>query len=363
MCLHSTCEISIITVSGDEGSRKMIQRRVNEAFKQDGYRILPGNSQAIKVYYRYYQERFHVIVAVNQTKGFVMHPEHQQQMQEWVLNNFYHPQAILPDFSEDFPVYSVEVLTLLIGGEDEQTKDMCSVCQNTWVYRPEIRRVFIYENQPGEFYGLRAVLENIDMFSSKGKKRMPYVTVAIIGLNCMVYLLMELFGSTYDVAFVAQYGAMYPLFLLEERQWWRLLTAGFVHFGMRHLANNMLLLYTMGERLEQAVGSVKMLSIYLVSLLVGNIVSYIKMLQTGHYAVAAGASGAVYGIIGAALWVLIVHRGRWGDLTAKRLVLCIVLMICTGFTTVGIDNAAHMGGLIAGFVITAILYHRKHQKC
>lgn len=339
-----------------------MHREVDQVLKHVGYRYLPGRSEEVGVYYRYYQEGFHVVVVVDQTKGFAMRPEQQQYMVEWVMSNFYRPQGILPDFPQGFPVYRVEALTLLIGGAEEQTRTMCTICQNTWVYRPEWHRVIIYENQPGDFYGLQEVLEQLHVTSAQKKKTIPYVTYAMIALNIFVYLVMELFGSTYDVDFVARYGAMHPFFLREHHQWWRLLTAGFIHIGVGHLVNNMLVLYGIGERLERAVGNIKMLIIYLLSLLGGTITSYIMMLLTGAYAVSAGASGAVFGVIGGFLWVIIMHKGKWEGVTAKRLAMSIGLMIYYGFTTGGVDNAAHIGGMITGFVISAILYHRKRQK-
>lgn len=340
----------------------MMQRKIDEALKRVGYRYLPGRSEEIGVYYRYYQEGFHVVIAVDQTKGFLMRPEQQQYMDEWAMSNFYRPQGILPDFPQGFPVYRVEVLTLLIGGVEEQIRAMCTTCQNTWAYRPELQRVFIYENQPGDFYGLQAVLEQLYVPSVQKKKSIPYVTYVMIALNVIVYLAMELFGSTYDITFVVQYGAMHPLLVREQHQWWRLLTAGFIHFGVEHLINNMLVLYGIGERLERAVGNIKMLIIYLASLLGGTITSYIVMSLSGDYAVSAGASGAVFGIIGGFLWVLLLNKGKWEGITAKRLGMSIVLMVYFGFTTSGVDNSAHIGGLITGFVTTAILYHRKRQK-
>lgn len=342
-----------------------MQKQIEEMFLQNGYRFLQGRRDEIGFYYRYYQEGFHVVVAVDQMHGFVMTPEQQLYMEEWAMSNFYHPQGILPDFPDGFPVYHVDVLTLLLGGEEEQVRRLCAACHQTWAYQPKERRVIIYENQPGEFYGLRGMLENMENLSAGNRRRLtlPYVTIAMIVINVLVFLIMELFGSTYDAAFVAKYGGMYPTLVSEEHQWWRLLTAGFIHFGVSHLLNNMVVLYAIGERLERVAGSFRMFVIYLVSLLGGSICSYAMMLRSGDYAVSAGASGAVYGVIGGFLWLVILHRGHLEGITVKRLLVSIALMVYFGFSTGGVDNWAHIGGLLSGFLITAILYHRKYQKC
>lgn len=341
----------------------MIHRETDTALRNAGYRFLRGRTEEIGIYYRYYQEGFHIVLAVDQTQGYEMLPEQQQYMTEWAMGNFFHPQNILSDFPEGFPVYHVEVLTLLIGGSEEQVRKMCSVCRNTWSYRPREHKVFIYENQPGEFYGLRQTLEQVAAQPIKSKKKLPYMTISLIAINVLVYLIMEIIGSTYDSSLILKYGGLYPTLISEEHQWWRFLTAGFIHFGAEHLINNMVILYGIGERLERAVGHMRMFVIYMVALLGGTICSCMMMLLTGEYALSAGASGAVYGIIGGFLWILIIHKGRWEDITAKRLIFSVMLMIYYGFSSNGIDNWAHIGGLISGFVTTAILYRRKRQKC
>lgn len=350
-------------ISKVKGSTKMAQREIDVTLTNAGYRFLQGRRTEVGVYYRYYQEGFHVVLAVNQEQGYEMSPEQQQYMAEWAMGSFYHPQSILLDFPEGFPVYHVEVLTLLIGGSEERVRELCSVCRNTWGYRPLEHRVLVYENQPGDFYGLRQMLEQVNAYPQKSQRQLPYVTIGLIAINVFVYILMEILGSTYDSSFILNYGGLYPTLISEEHQWWRLLTAGFIHFGAEHLINNMVILYGIGERLERAVGHMRMLIIYMVALLSGTICSCAMMLLTGDYALSAGASGAVYGIIGGFLWVLIIHKGRWEDITAKRLIFSVLLMIYYGFSSSGIDNWAHLGGLLGGFVTTAILYHRKRQKC
>ena len=339
-----------------------MQRELERLFLNAGYRMLRGRREELRIYYRYYQEGFHAVIAADQTGGYEMTPEQQRYEEEWVMGNFYHPQGILPDFPDGFPVYHVEALTLLVGGAQEQVRALCASCKNVWAYQPGMHRVLIYENQPGEFYGLRRMLEEMQPTEKRKKISLPYTTTGIIAVNVLVYLLMELLGSTYDVSFVVRAGGMYPALVAEGHQWWRLITAGFIHFGAAHLVNNMVILYGIGERLERSVGALRMLVIYFVSLLGGSVRSCAMMLMTGDYAVSAGASGAVYGVIGGFLWLLILHKGHLEGITARRLVFSIALMIYFGFSSSGVDNWAHIGGLISGFLITAILYHRKRQK-
>ena len=110
--------------------------------------------------------------------------------------------------------------------------------------------------------------------------------------------------------------------------------------------------------LEKALGHVKFTILYLIAGVGGNILSCAQMLHTKDYAVAAGASGAIFGIVGALLWIVILHRGRYESLTGKGLLFMIVITLYYGITTGGIDNWGHIGGLLMGFVMGIILYRR-----
>ena len=120
----------------------------------------------------------------------------------------------------------------------------------------------------------------------------------------------------------------------------------------------MLILVCAGMILEKALGHVKFTILYLIAGVGGNVLSCAQMLYKKDYAVSAGASGAIFGIVGALLWIVILHRGRYESLTGKGLLFMIVITLYYGITTGGIDNWGHIGGLLMGFVMGIILYRR-----
>lgn len=352
----------------------MIKKEIQDTFSREGYRFFGVKPENIGVFYKYYQEGFHVVIVVDTEQGAPMSVEQHRVITDRVKSIFYHPQEVLADFPEGFPVYHVELLTLLVGRDTEQIRTLGASGENIWGYLTAEKRLLIYENQPGDFWGLRRALEEQQPLKQQSAaarrsfpkymeiKKYPYITIGIVAVNVIVYLILEWLGDTEDAMFIASHGGMYPSFLLYNNQWWRILTAGFIHFGITHLANNMVVFALMGERLERAVGHVRMAVIYLLSLIGGGLLSYAVMLYTGEHAVSAGASGAVFGVIGGMLWVVIFHRGRFEGMTARRYVMMIVLSLYYGFTSISVDNWAHIGGLVTGFIVTAILYHRKSQK-
>lgn len=394
---------------------RMENAAVANVLRGEGYRYCQTNLAEAGIYYKYYQVGFHIVMALDLSGGNRFSVQQYRSMEEHAMDLFYHPQGRLGDFPDGFPVYHVEMLTLLIGGDSEVERKLCAECRNVWVYQPQSGRLLIYENQPGDFFGLRGALEQgagtggagemsrqgigaggwaetsrqgagaggwaetswqgtgaayASAQNTAGKRlsalwkniRAEYVTIALVVVNVITYLVLEWLGDTTNGFFMAEHGAMYPDFIRINHEWWRIITAGFLHFGAVHLVNNMVILYCMGSRLERVTGHLKYFLIYLVSLIGAGLLSYGMMLRTGDYAVSAGASGAIFGVIGGFLWIVILHRGRFEQITTRGIMMMIVLTIYYGFSSAGIDNWGHIGGLLAGFSATVILYHRNRQK-
>lgn len=192
-----------------------------------------------------------------------------------------------------------------------------------------------------------------------GRKNPDICNKALVALNIIVFFVLEFMGNTEDAIFMYEHGAMFPVDLLAADQWYRLFSCIFLHFGIRHLGNNMLVLFFLGDNLERALGHVKYVVLYLLSGLCGSLLSGWMMLRTGDYAVSAGASGAIFGVMGGLIYVLIRNHGRLEDLTAKRLVFMAALSLYLGFTSTGVDNYAHLGGLLSGILLAVLLYRKK----
>ena len=150
---------------------------------------------------------------------------------------------------------------------------------------------------------------------------------------------------------------MYTPLVLENAEYYRLIACVFLHFGIDHLMNNMVLLGALGWNLETEIGSIKFLLIYFVSGIGANLISLAMDLRTGNMAVSVGASGAVFGLLGALLWVVIRNKGKIGRLTGRGMLFMVLLSLYFCFTSTGVDNAAHVGGLVCGFLTAVILHH------
>lgn len=192
-------------------------------------------------------------------------------------------------------------------------------------------------------------------------RRKQQCTILLIVINVVVFFALSFQGMTENVMFMLDKGAMYVPYVLEYGEYYRMVTSVFLHFGFDHLINNMISLGFLGWQLEQEVGKIKFLLIYLISGIAGNVLSGVWELFTGDYAVSAGASGAVFGIIGALLYIAMRNHGRIGDVSGRGLVFMVVLTLYHGFTSTGVDNLAHIGGFITGFVLGVLLYWKRRR--
>lgn len=183
------------------------------------------------------------------------------------------------------------------------------------------------------------------------------VTVLFILLNILIFLVVDFSGGSENTAHMIACGAAYPPLILEDGQIYRLFTCMFLHFGIYHIANNMLILFVLGQRLEPVVGKLRYILIYLLGGAGGNIISLALETKKSEYAVSAGASGAIFAVMGAMIYVVVRNRGRIQDISTRQMLIMAGFSLYFGFTSTGVDNAAHVGGMICGFLLAVLLYH------
>jgi membrane associated rhomboid family serine protease len=140
---------------------------------------------------------------------------------------------------------------------------------------------------------------------------------------------------------------------VADGAWWQLVTSGFTHVAITHIAFNMLALWMIGPQLEQVLGRVRFLALYLVSLLAG---SAVVMWAGGEYQITLGASGAIYGLFGA---LLIVARKVGGDMRALWGLIAVNVLIT--FAVPNISWQGHLGGFVGGVLATGILVYAPRQ--
>ncbi|MBE5928151.1 MAG: rhomboid family intramembrane serine protease [Lachnospiraceae bacterium] len=188
------------------------------------------------------------------------------------------------------------------------------------------------------------------------KKNIPVITAAIIAINVLVFIFMEIFGSTLDTDFMLKCGALDFEKVIYGKEYSRLITHFFMHFGVEHLINNMFVLAVYGYYMEDFVGKKIFATIYMLSGVIAGIVSMSWHFVIGENVVSAGASGAIFGISGAFIVIMIANRKKIEDFSYVRIGMFLALTVYSGYADKSIDNAAHIAGFIAGGVIIYIFY-------
>ncbi len=194
-------------------------------------------------------------------------------------------------------------------------------------------------------------------FSDQGRhlkmrlQQVPIITAILVGINILVFLVCTFTGNM-----LYNKGAFSGYFLLYGGEWYRLFTSLFLHASVWHLFNNMIVLAYVGMLVERQLGRVLCLILFFLSGLAGNMVSMGYELFSGQFYTTVGASGAIFGLEGALLALLLLNRGNTGGVSVRGLILSILLTLYCGFTTSGVNNAAHIGGLLMGIVAMVFIW-------
>ena len=196
------------------------------------------------------------------------------------------------------------------------------------------------------------------------ERKIPYVTIVLIVLNVVYYFIIVSAGSTNDLAYMISRGANCAPYVFERHEFWRILTSMFMHFSFQHLAGNMIYLGLVGYTYERVVGHMKFLLVYMLSGIGAGVVSCAYYQLTGQAVVSAGASGAVYGLVAMVIYLMYTARKRTGlrPLMYRMAVVLLFLVYSNFGAGRGVDLAAHLGGLVFGFIVSILFLPAKKKK-
>lgn len=258
--------------------------------------------------------------------------------------------------------FKVKVLSIYTDLEDDKilSNDDIYINKEEDINNPKLTNVFpnIVEKTKVDDNGLEYFIKVTDNINQKNESKSkiaekifsfkkPIVTYGLIFICILVFILMYVLGNgSTDNYTLLVFGANVDT-LTKNGDYYRLFTSMFLHIGILHLLCNMYSLYIIGKEVENVFGKVKYLIIYLLSGIAGSILS----LAFNHNTICAGASGAIFGLLGALLYFGYYYRTYLGATLTRSIIPVIVLNLIIGFTSSGIDNAAHIGGLVGGILI------------
>ncbi len=181
-------------------------------------------------------------------------------------------------------------------------------------------------------------------------KEKPIISAALVIINVIVYIICTFTGNL-----LYNMGRSDVTDILVYKEYGRLVYSLFLHGSFGHLFNNMFILFFLGTMIEKEVGHIRYMVIYFLSGVGGNGISLLAKLFNGDLSGSIGASGAIFGLDGVLLAMVLFFNGRMENVTPIRVVLMIAYSLYSGFTGMNVDNAAHVGGLLTGFAAGVIM--------
>lgn len=190
-------------------------------------------------------------------------------------------------------------------------------------------------------------------------KEMPLASGLLVTINILVFAACTFTGNRlYEAGMLDVQG------VLGQKEYGRLLWSMFLHAGTGHIFNNMLILFFLGAMIEKEIGHIRFSLLYFLSGISGSLLSLYVKLRTWDMTGSVGASGAIFGLDGVLLSLVLFRGRKMENVTPARVLLMILLSLYSGYTSGNIDNAAHVGGLLAGFAagsVMCIVERRKNR--
>lgn len=264
---------------------------------------------------------------------------------------------------EDLRCNHLVSLGILVVEEEDETENPSTIYLDSrihgvnWRYSLKEKRVFVGNGEPDRLFGIEKLL----LSASNGEvapvslkpvmrrgKPWACITIFMLCLLSLIYTTLSGNGaSTIRALGLSRSGIL-------EGEYYRFLTSMFLHSGMIHLVSNSIFLYYFGVRAEYILGKWRFLGVYLSSGLCGGIFSVIA-----HNVLGIGASGAIYGVLGAMLVLTKKNGSQYTGMNYSTMLLLAVTSIGFGFLDMGVDNFAHIGGFIGGILV--FLIYRKYD--
>lgn len=179
-------------------------------------------------------------------------------------------------------------------------------------------------------------------------------------INLILFLITDFIGIFLNIDWWETCGLGWQK-VFQYKEYYRLITSMFLHADLDHVFNNMLVLFVIGNYLEQQLGHLRYTILYFSAGIIAGFTSMVYNMFRNSYTISIGASGAIFGLIGALLMTVILRRGRQQEFDLRQILFMVFFSLYGGFTSQGVDNAAHIGGFLGGIILTTILCWKERQ--
>lgn len=337
-----------------------IEEGIIKLLVERNYQPLKTEISNMDIFYRADSIGTYIVLILRAAKGNEITAEEYRLVISKVMKIFY--QRGFPD---------IHLLGLILTFNPERANRFCLDEEDHYIVDLSNRRLIMYENQSPYFSDIIPIVEDIihdDSYSSElstreNSKNTQWITpvnTVLVAANVIIHIIVHT-GILGDTDNILSKGALSWYDIKERGEYYRIFTSMFLHSDFEHLMNNMLVLLFAGSNLEKAAGKVKYLVIYFISGIIAAISSISYNMLKREMVVSIGASGAIFGIVGAMGYILLINKGRLKDINGRQIILLIIFSLYGGIANAHIDNIAHIRGLVAG-ILLALLIYRKPKK-
>lgn len=342
-----------------------IYNQICHLFEQYNYQVFPTDSEQVKMYGTFSGGCLYLINVIQLDEGYTYSKELFAYYKDITSRQFGHVNAS-----------KIILLNLLITKKPMEIYESINYMPDfdqdlidiQWLIHQEESKLIIPKEQVKKVLGLERDLKRlleVGEESITGPKtiykdhKTPYITYSLMVINICFWILLEISGGSRNHEALIRYGAILSQTFFTGQEYYKLLTSMFLHIGLMHLLYNLFGLYIFGSRIELYMKPWKFLVIYIGAGLTGGMLSVAVDYLMGHATIAAGASGAIYGVMGALLVYTKIYRRHFEGLNTYIILLMIVVGFGMGIMTPGVGNLAHLGGLMGGALISLLLPKQK----
>ncbi|MDF2803962.1 MAG: Rhomboid family protein [Anaerocolumna sp.] len=361
----------------------MIEEIRNQLLNKE-FKNTQVNVNGLYLYSKVTEEDVDLVILIDFKAGGISSYEQYFSVKNQIYRNF-----------KDRNDKKILIQTLIFTNQVESVKEIAINDWDAWIVDTSNLNLVVYENQRSDFGSIRADIENTlsvkksesylnsyNYTNSGNSYDRPYgeayndsnvpkasvgryftkINTIIVLLNVIIFFISDglLFGGNADK--ITSMGALYWPAVFYEKEYYRLFTYMFLHGGISHLVNNMIILLFIGDNLERAVGKIKYMVIYFGAGILAGAASIGYNMLKNISVVSVGASGAIFGVVGALAYIVIINKGRLENISTRQIILFVFLSLYGGFTSQGVDNTAHVAGLIAGVLFGIVLYRRRKKR-
>ena len=337
-----------------------MKTKIERYLGRSGFQKLGANIPGMSVYFTIENSYINALVMAD--------ADGESQVTREVLDSFLEKSDWKAPNGETIDVHALTVIFCSDISKARAVGENQTFC---WYVDTQTEQLIIDENKCEDFYGMKRVLEKALSEPEEPESKQPELNsevthvqpkkayVCYVNYGLLIANIILFFLCIFQGEFFYGKGSLDPVYMINENQWYRVITCMFLHGDVYHLSSNMIYLYTLGDMVEKELGHIRYFLLYMLSGLAGSAGSLAFSILTKDFTPSLGASGAIFGVTGALLWIILRNKGRHADITIPKIIFLIAYSLYNGFVSTNIDNAAHLGGLIGGFVLAIFLYRKK----